>query len=892
MNIDCYRLKIEQVFKKLNTTENGLSHEEAVRRLKRYGKNEIVRERRSAPLILFFRQFWSPLIAVLMIVFALSLVLGHNLDAYIIFVVVMVNAVIGFYQEYKSEKAIKALKRMAAPKAEVIRDKQLMKLDPKNLVPGDIIVLEMGDRVPADARLIESVYLKTQEASLTGESSSFEKVTAAIDKPVSIGDRSNMVYTSTTVTYGHGKGVVTSTGMSTEIGKIANRIREVKRDPTPLQHEIKRLTYHLCIFAIGVATAIIFIGLLRGIGLSEIFMFSICSALSCMPEGLPAALSITLAVGVQRMAKRNAIVRKLAAVETLGCATIICTDKTGTLTQNKMTAVKIYTNNRTIDVTGHGSEPNGEFHYYSKTLKPLDDKVLALMLRVGILCNNATLQKSSQGWNVIGDHTEGALVVLAEKAQLMKTMLEQEELRIDELPFDSARKYMATLHKVQNGNKRIYVKGAPEIVMELSQFVHNDGFNQELDEPIRANIQLVDQKMASDGLRVLALAYKDFDNVKNNISPEDIERLVFLGLVGITDPPRKEVKEAIKQCKFAGIKVIMTTGDQSQTAIAIAKQVGILADDYSEVLTGAEVCEMSDEELQQRIRHTTVFARVSPETKLRIVNALKREHHIVAMTGDGVNDAPALKRADIGTAMGLVGTEVAKESSDIILIDDNFKSITNAIEEGRVIFKNIQRAVAFLVTTNTAEAVTLVAAIAFGLPLPLIAVQILWINMVTDGTSVVPLGLERKHGDVLREKPRNPKERIISRDVIYLMIIMTALMCVGTLATYNFYLEHASLEKARTVAFTMIVMFQLFNVINCRSFKDSIFKIGLLSNKYIIFGLGFSLILQSLAIYTPFLQHVFGTVPLNILDWAVVIIVSSTILIAGEVQKKVIKIFQ
>jgi Ca2+-transporting ATPase len=892
MNIDCYRLEIEQVFKKLNTTENGLSHEEAVRRLKRYGKNEIVRERRSAPLILFFRQFWSPLIAVLMIVFALSLVLGHNLDAYIIFVVVMVNAVIGFYQEYKSEKAVEALKRMAAPKAEVIRDKQLMKLDPKNLVPGDIIVLEMGDRVPADARLIESVYLKTQEASLTGESSSFEKVTAAIDKPVSIGDRINMVYTSTTVTYGHGKGVVTSTGMNTEIGKIANRIREVKRDPTPLQHEIKRLTYHLCIFAIGIAIAIIFIGLLRGIGLGEIFMFSICSALSCMPEGLPAALSITLAVGVQRMAKRNAIVRKLAAVETLGCATIICTDKTGTLTQNKMTAVKIYTNNRTIDVTGHGSEPNGEFHYESETLKPLDDKVLALMLRAGILCNNATLQRSSQGWNVIGDHTEGALVVLAEKAQLTKTMLEQEELRIDELPFDSTRKYMATLHKVQNGNKRIFVKGAPEIVMELSQLVHNDEFNQELDEPIRANIQLVDQKMAYDGLRVLALAYKDFDNVKNNISPEDIERLVFLGLVGITDPPRKEVKEAIKQCKYAGIKVIMTTGDQPQTAIAIAKQVGILGDDYSEVLTGAEVCEMSDEELQQRIEHTTVFARVSPETKLRIVNALKREHHIVAMTGDGVNDAPALKRADIGTAMGLVGTEVAKESSDIILIDDNFKSITNAIEEGRVIFKNIQRAVAFLVTTNTAEAVTLVAAIAFGLPLPLIAVQILWINMVTDGTSVVPLGLERKHGDVLREKPRNPKERIISRDVIYLMIIMTALMCVGTLATYNFYLEHASLEKARTVAFTMIVMFQLFNVINCRSFKDSIFKIGLLSNKYIIFGLSFSLILQSLAIYTPFLQHVFGTVPLNILDWAVVIIVSSTVLIAGEVQKKVIKIFQ
>jgi Ca2+-transporting ATPase len=592
------------------------------------------------------------------------------------------------------------------------------------------------------------------------------------------------------------------------------------------------------------------------------------------------------------MAKRNAIVRKLAAVETLGCATIICTDKTGTLTQNKMTAVKIYTNNRTIDVTGHGSEPNGEFHYESETLKPLDDKVLALMLRAGILCNNATLQRSSQGWNVIGDHTEGALVVLAEKAQLTKTMLEQEELRIDELPFDSTRKYMATLHKVQNGNKRIFVKGAPEIVMELSQLVHNDEFNQELDEPIRANIQLVDQKMAYDGLRVLALAYKDFDNVKDNISPEDIERLVFLGLVGITDPPRKEVKEAIKQCKYAGIKVIMTTGDQPQTAIAIAKQVGILGDDYSEVLTGAEVCEMSDEELQQRIRHTTVFARVSPETKLRIVNALKREHHIVAMTGDGVNDAPALKRADIGTAMGLVGTEVAKESSDIILIDDNFKSITNAIEEGRVIFKNIQRAVAFLVTTNTAEAVTLVAAIAFGLPLPLIAVQILWINMVTDGTSVVPLGLERKHGDVLREKPRNPKERIISRDVIYLMIIMTALMCVGTLATYNFYLEHASLEKARTVAFTMIVMFQLFNVINCRSFKDSIFKIGLLSNKYIIFGLSFSLILQSLAIYTPFLQHVFGTVPLNILDWAVVIIVSSTVLIAGEVQKKVIKIFQ
>ena len=876
-----------ELLQRTSARRDGLAPAEIPPRIERFGRNALEAEATTTPLAVLAHQLHHPLIYLLIGAAVVSVVAGHAVDAIVIGVVVVLNTLLGAIQEWKADKALEALHRMASPHARVRRDGKVLDVGADEIVPGDILLLETGDRVAADARLLDATDLSLDESALTGESEPVAKVPATLDGDTPLADRTNMVWSSTAVTGGRGVAVVVATGMNTALGEIAGQVRDTGREQTPLQRRLARLGTVLGLVGIGLAGLVFLIGILRGFDWLEMVLFSVAVAVSAIPEGLPAVISVTLALGVQRMAGRHAIIRRLPAVETLGSTTVICSDKTGTITRNEMTVTALWTRDHTYEVTGAGFAPSGEIRRAGET-ETADEvgPTARLLLEIGALCANAQLVQEEGSWRVRGTPTEGALVVVARKGGLDPERLTADRPRLAEVPFSSDRKYMATLHPGKNGEGPVaFVKGAPDRVLGFCTHLDESGARRELTDGDRQAIEAAIEEFAGRALRVVAGAVREFAGQREGLEEEDVERgLTFVGLWGMVDPPRPEAIQAIADAQGAGIRVVMITGDHKATAAAIAREVGITSHG-EEVITGAELDAMSDDELSRRVRDVGVFARVTPAHKLRILQALKAHGEVVAMTGDGVNDAPALKGADIGVAMGRAGTEVAKESSDMILTDDDFATIVHAVEEGRVIFANLRRVVFFLITTNIGEIITLTAALLLGMPLPLTAIMILWINLVTDGACTIPLGIEPKHRDVLQQPPRPTREGVLNLPVVRRMFLLAPVMAVGTLGLFAYELRAGTFEHAMTVAFTTLAAFQWFQALNARSTRLSVLSVGLFSNRWLWAGIGLAVALQLLVVYTPLGQTLFGTVPLTGADWLRIVPVAASILVVDEVLK-------
>ena len=835
--MEYYGSGIKEVLKELNTTENGLSNEEAKNRLEKYGLNRLKEEKGLSPFKIFFNQFKSFLIIILILAAIISFFIGEVADSLVILVIVVLNALIGFFQEYKAEKTIEALKKLEALKTTVIRDGKEQVILAEGLVIGDIIKIEAGDKIPADCRIIYSNNVNVDEAALTGESVPASKVDKTVNTK-NIADQKNMLFSGTLVTRGIGRAVVVRTAMDTEIGKIATLVQETKTEKTPLQKKLDGLAKFLGI-AILVIIAIVFsVGLILGIGLLEMFLASVSLAVAAIPEGLPAVITVSLALGVRRMMRKNALIRKLSAVETLGATTVICADKTGTLTKNEMTVKEIFSDNKLIGVSGEGYSKEGKFSYNGQGY---DSRKLNQLLSIAANCNDANLE------NLTGDPTELALLVVAEKGVYSK------EKRINEIPFESETKFMATFHE---GNK-VYFKGAVEVILNKCKYILIEGRLRLLTGQEKEKISKENEKMANNALRVLGFAYSD--RGKEN-------ELIFVGLMGMIDPPREEVKLALKECDDAGIKVVMITGDHKLTALAIGRELGFKGN----CLTGEELDKIEDGELGKY----DIYARVNPEHKVKILDYYKRHENIVAMTGDGVNDAPALKKADIGIAMGIKGTEVSKEASSMILLDDNFETIVNSVKEGRGIYDNIKKFVGYLVSSNLGEVLVVFLAIVFNWGLPLTAIQILWMNLVTDGLPALALSEEPMENDIMQRKPRRLDEKVIDKSGFLHLLLLAVVIMVGTLFVFRYY--------GQTMAFTTLVMFQLFNVLNFKSNKSILSRA--FNNKYLILAIISSVILQLVILYTP-LNSVFGVEPLSLLQWGIILIVSFSILFFEEFRK-------
>ncbi len=868
--------KTEEVLSELRADQNGLSREEAERRLKEFGYNELKEKKKVTPLQIFLRQFKDIFVIMLLIATAISFLIGETVDALTIAVIVILNSVVGFVQEYRSEKAMEAMKKLTAPKARVMRDGSEAMIDAREIVPGDIVLLEAGDRVPADGRLLEVVDLKADEAVLTGESTDVTKDLGVVKKETSVADRKNSIFMATHMTYGRGKAVITSTGMNTEFGKIAEMVQTMETEETPLKQKLERFAKKLGIIIVALVAVIFILELYEifvlGIAqtadalanIIDAFETSIALAVSAVPEGLPAVVTVSLALGARELAKRKAIIRKLSSAETLGATTIICSDKTGTLTKGEMTVRKIYVNGKTIDVTGAGYESKGEFLVDGNSISLKENPQLELMLRANTLNANAYYD----GTRIIGDTTEGALIVAAVKAGISKKDTEEIYPRVHEVPFTSERKRMTTAHKTPEGKLVAYVKGAPEMVLERSTYFLKDGKVKKLTAEEKKEILAINERMANDALRVLGTAYKDLPaDAAEKFDDEEYEsNLVFMGLSGMIDPPRDEAKEANDRCREAGIKTVMITGDHKLTAVAIAKELEMLHSD--KVLTGAELDNLSDEEFENIIGEVSVYARVSPEHKLRIVKALKKKGEIVAMTGDGVNDAPALKQADIGVAMGITGTDVTREAADMVLADDNFATIVNAVEGGRSIYDNIRKFSFFLLRSNFDELLVIGSFALLGLELPLTAGMILWINLVTDGGPALALTMDPPEGDVMKRPPRDPKEGILhGRIASILATFVTQFIGTGLVFYVSYYMLGRPIEEARAMAFVQATLQELVIVWNCRSEKRNAFKVGFRSNKFLLVAVLVSVILTVIIPYT----YLFGTAPLDLIDWLVIL---------------------
>ncbi len=791
------------------------------------------------------------------------------------------NAILGFVQEYRAEQAVEALKRMVSPQVLVLRDGREQSINSKELVPGDIILLEAGNRIPADARLVEVANLQIDEAALTGESTPVTKRLGVLSADISIGDRRNVVFMGTIVTGGRSVAVVTETGMRTEFGKIAGMVQAIDVEEPPLKQRMEKMGRQLGAISVILCIWVFLIGVfVHQFDLDTMFMTSISLAVSAIPEGLPAVLTITLALGVSRMAKQKAIIRKLASVETLGSTTVICSDKTGTLTRNEMTVKRITSGNRVIDITGVGYSPTGDFVIGNKTLKPLTDKDLDLLLRIGYLNNDSHLQQNSDSWVVFGDPTEGALTVLGAKAGLGEDLKERYP-RVGEFTFESTRKMMSTIHSTPDGGKVAYVKGAPEIILERCNNIYENGDERALTDVDREQILTTTREMAADALRVLAMSFRELPSGHEDLEMDEVESsLTFVGLVGMIDPPRNEVPHAIQTCKRAGIKTVMVTGDHRLTAVAIAKQIGMLEDtSLTSVMTGTELEEMDDDDLDKVIEDIKVFARVSPEHKMRIAQSLKRNGHIVAMTGDGVNDAPALKAADIGVAMGIKGTDVTKEASDMVLEDDNFATIVRAVQGGRHIYDNVTKYLRLMLAANFDEFIEITIVTLLGLPLPFLPIHILWINLVTDGLPALALSIDPADPDLMKYPPRDPKEGLLKR--FWRFIIFAALVdFVSDFVPFLWtYATTGSEVQARTVAFTSIVFFEFFLAYQCRSETHHIFALGwkgLTENKMLFVSIIASLAMQLAILYTPVLNIMFKVAPLTPFQLGICVIGSLT----------------
>lgn len=887
-----HKMSKEEIISSLETDPHqGLSDDEVNKRLSEYGTNELKEEEKKSFLSKLIEQFSDFLILILIAAALISFFVGEGKDAIVILAIVVLNAFLGIYQEGKAEKSLEALKKMASPTAKVIRNGHLSEVPASTLVPGDIVSLDAGDIIPADLRLIESSNLKIEEASLTGESVPVEKDSSIVfQEDVSLGDRKNMAYMGTSITYGRGKGVVVETGHNTEIGKIATMIQTYEDEDTPLQKQLNKLGKFLGITTIVICIVVFLVGLLQGRELLEMFMVSISLAVAAIPEGLPAIVTIVLAIGMNRMVKRNAIVKRLLAVETLGSTTVICSDKTGTLTQNEMTVVKVYTNDKIIDVTGTGYDIYGEFKIGNENIG--DTEFLNTLLHIAVLDNDADLEKTADGYKVIGDPTEGALVTLAAKGNIQKSSANEKYPRIEEIPFDSSRKMMTTFHKNYIPNKIVsFTKGAPDIVINRCSKIKIEDKILDLTDEMKKEILEVNNRFSEDALRVLALAYREYDELPEDISPENNEiDMTFVGLVGMIDPPRPEAKEAIKKCKEAGIKTIMITGDYKETAFAIAKELG-MAESKEEAMMGDEINKVSDEELKEIVKKVKVFARVSPEHKVRIVTALKENGEIAAMTGDGVNDALALKKADIGVSMGITGTDVAKNTADMILTDDNFASIVAAVEEGRIIYSNIKKFVAFLLSCNIGEILIVFTSILLNLPVPLFAIQLLWLNLVTDSFPALALGVEKGDPDIMKIPPRNPDEPILTGKLLIRIALQSIAISVASLLSYIWGLStyNGDLTKARTVIFACLITAELLRAFSSRSLNYTLFKIGFFTNKTMVYAVLASFALLLVVIYVPFLQPIFHTAALGLYDWCVILGLAIIPLIVGELSKTLLK---
>jgi len=882
-----HEMRSDEVMDSINTDgDSGLTSKEVQKRTQKFGLNELKEADRPSAIIIFLSQFKDFMVLVLLAATLISGLLGEYIDAIAIIAIVVVNGILGFFQERKAERSLEALKELSAPQVNVLRNGQWEKILSKELVPGDIVKFSSGDRIGADMRLIDTKSLEVEESALTGESLPVQKSTQPIaGEEVGLGDLTNMVFMGTLITRGSGIGVVIGTGMNTAMGQIADLLQNAETMETPLQRRLEQLGKILIVVALALTVLVVGIGVIQGHDLYNMFLAGVSLAVAAIPEGLPAIVTVALSLGVQRMIKQKSIVRKLPAVETLGCASVICSDKTGTMTQNKMTVTHIWSGDKVWNVTGTGYHPHGEFLYDDQQVDVNKTRTLQQILTFGSLCNSASIIESEGKYRLDGDPTDGALVVSAMKAGIKRETLQKNFEVVDEFPFDSTRKMMSVVVKDKSGNRFVVTKGAPDVLLSVSNNILWNERQEVLNSKYEGKVKNAIESLASQALRTIAVAFKPLKSTdKINSSFEAEKDLVFIGLQGMIDPPRPEVKQAVKECRDAGIKTVMITGDHVITAKAIAMQLNILPHN-GKVMEGKELSNLSVEELETIVDDVYVFARVSPEHKLKIVKALQNRGHIVAMTGDGVNDAPAIKAADIGISMGITGTDVAKEASSLVLVDDNFATIKSAIKEGRNIYENIRKFIRYLLASNVGEILVMLFAMILALPLPLVPIQILWVNLVTDGLPAMALGLDQPEGDLMRRKPRHPKEGVFARGLGWKVISRGFLIGIVTLAAFMivYYRNPEELAYAQTIAFATLVMAQLIHVFDCRSEK-SIFERNPFGNLYLIGAVISSILLMLVVIYYPPLQPIFHTLPILARDWLLILGMSAipTFLLAGS----------
>ena len=877
-----------EIVKKLDSDSlRGLSKDLAAKRLEENGPNKIESKKKKSLGKKIAEQIIDPMVILLIVASLVSAFTGDKIECAIIIAIVIINTIMSIIQEGRAEDSVEALQKMSSPEASVIRDGKKIKVKAEELVVGDIVVIETGDIVPADMRLLESSNLQIDESSLTGESVAAEKNSEVIyDSEVGIGDRENFAFSSTIVTYGHGKGIVTQTGSDSEMGKIASSLHQVEDKDTPLQKQLNKLSKLLAILVVVVCIIVFIVGYFRtGDSLLDNLMVAVSLAVAAIPEGLTAVVTIVLSIGMNRMAERKAIVKSLVSVETLGATTAICSDKTGTLTQNEMTITKIWTNEKEYEVEGSGYEPKGLIKLDDEKIE--DEENIKLLMTISTLCNDADLTREDNQYKIIGDPTEGAMLTFSEKWGIVQENLEEKHPRLEEIPFDSDRKMMTTFHNIEENYKSM-TKGAPDIIISNSSKILLNGEIVDFTEDLKKKAMDENKNLAKQALRVMAYAFREFDSIKNEeLTSENIEReMVFVGLTGMIDPPRPEAKKAVSECRSSGIDVIMITGDYLETAFAIARDLGI-ADSKDQAIEGKELNNMSDVEIRKIAKEKRVFARVSPQNKVQLVNALQENGEIVAMTGDGVNDAPAIKNADIGISMGITGTDVAKDTANMILVDDNFATIVNAVEEGRIIFANIRKFVSFLLSCNIAEVLIVFLSILFGLPSPLTPIQLLWLNLVTDAFPALALGVEPGEKDIMEREPRDPKESIISGDLKNSLIVQSLAITFSVLMSYIIGLKlifPGNIEGAHTMVFATLITSELLRAFSVRSTKYTLKELGIGSNKQLIKANILSFALLLLVMYVGPLRFLFE---LELITWQWIIILALAFipLILGEVHK-------
>ncbi len=876
-NKPMHKKTIEEIEKSVSTDiNNGLSSEEAKKRIEKYGKNRLEEKSEISIWKIFFRQFKSIVMLLLLFAAIASFFIGEIVEGVAVLVVIFITAILGLIMEYRAGKSIEALQERVHEEAKVIRDGDIFNISTEKLVLGDVIVLDEGDKIPADGRIVESDELDVDESILTGEAEPVKKDTKVLksEKKVDIADRNNMIFMGSSVLKGNGKFIVTATGNDAEIGKISKMLKETEDEDTPLEKRLEQTGQYLIILTLIITGVVAIIGYLTGKPLEEMTKTSIALAIAAVPEGLPAAATITLAIGMNRMVKKKVLMRNLPAVETLGSATVFCTDKTGTLTENEMTLQKIILDNREINISGTGYIPEGEFSEEEEALDPTKDQIISLSLKAGLLCSDAVLNKKDNGqWEIVGDPTEGALVVAAKKADYERNDLEKKYNRQEEIPFDSERKFMAVKYKKPENSEEIFLKGAPDVVINMCDKVYEKNEMINLSEEKKEELKKENKRLAKESFRILGIAYKkeDYDN-DNNFENEIEKGMIFLGFFGMKDPPRVDVKDSIEIASKAGIRTIMITGDQQETAVGIAKEIGIEINE-EKMLKNTNMDDLSMESLEENLKNNSVYARVTPKNKLNIITALKNMNEIVAMTGDGVNDAPALKKADIGVAMGMRGTSVAKEASDMILLDDQFSTIVEAVRQGRVIFDNIQKFIHYLLSCNLSEILLIFLSIVIGVPVPLIALQILWLNVVTGVFPALAMAWEVPEDGVMSKDPRHPKAPIITNRYKFLISFQGLIIATGPLISYTLSLNNGiEIHSARTIGFMTLAVVHLLQVFNVRRKNGLGYDKTFFQNPYLIVAMALTLALQIFAIYTPIMHRILETTSLSYDMWLYVLL--------------------